>query len=71
MAGLPGVYVDFINLHTNAGTSSGDETARENEWTQLTSWIAANVPAGDGIAGAAFDMAYALRVPMDLSRGPT
>jgi hypothetical protein len=26
----PGVYVDFINPHTNAGTSSGDETAREN-----------------------------------------
>jgi Jacalin-like lectin domain/Endonuclease/Exonuclease/phosphatase family 2 len=45
----PGVYVDFINLHTNAGTSSGDETARENEWAQLTSWIAANVPAGDAL----------------------
>ena len=45
----PGVYVDYINLHTNAGTSSGDETARENEWTQLTSWIAANVPAGDAL----------------------
>jgi hypothetical protein len=39
------VYVDFIILRTNAGTSSGDETARENEWTQPTSWIAANVPA--------------------------
>ena len=45
----PGVYVDFINLHANAGTSSGDETARENEWAQLTSWIAANVPAGDAL----------------------
>ena len=45
----PGVYVDVINLHTNAGTSSGDETARENEWAQLTSWIAANVPAGDAL----------------------
>ena len=44
-----GVYVDFVNLHTNAGTSSGDETARENEWAQLTSWIAANVPAGDAL----------------------
>ena len=44
-----GVYVDFINLHTNAGTSSGDETARENEWAQLTSWIAASVPAGDAL----------------------
>jgi len=27
--------------------------------------------AGLGVAGAAFDMAYALRVPEDLSRGPT
>jgi hypothetical protein len=27
--------------------------------------------AGLGVAGAAFDMAYALRVPVDLSRGPT
>jgi hypothetical protein len=45
----PGVYVDVINLHANAGTSSGDETARENEWAQLTSWIAANVPAGDAL----------------------
>jgi hypothetical protein len=44
-----GVYLDLINLHTNAGTSSGDETARENEWAQLTSWIAANVPAGDAL----------------------
>jgi pimeloyl-ACP methyl ester carboxylesterase len=44
--------VDFINLHSNAGTSSGDETARENEWAQLTSWIAANVPAGDALVVA-------------------
>jgi hypothetical protein len=43
-----GVYVDFYNLHTNAGTSSGDESAREAEWTQLTSAIAAN-PTGDAI----------------------
>lgn len=43
-----GVYVDFYNLHTNAGTSSGDETAREAEWKQLTSWIQAN-PTGDAI----------------------
>ena len=27
--------------------------------------------AGLGVAGAAFDMAYALRVPVDLSRGPS
>ena len=27
--------------------------------------------AGLGVAGAVFDMAYALRVPVDLSRGPT
>jgi hypothetical protein len=44
-----GAYVDVINLHTNAGTSSGDETARENEWSQLTSWISANVPSGDAL----------------------
>jgi hypothetical protein len=43
-----GVYVDFYNLHTNAGTSSGDETAREAEWNQLTSWIQAN-PTGDAV----------------------
>ena len=23
-----GVYIDFINLHADAGTESGDETAR-------------------------------------------
>ncbi|RAG86502.1 endonuclease [Streptacidiphilus pinicola] len=43
-----GVYVDYYNLHTNAGTSSGDETARENEWQQLTSFIAAN-SAGNAV----------------------
>jgi hypothetical protein len=44
----PGVYLDYYNLHTNAGTSSGDETARENEWQQLTSFIQ-TYSAGDAV----------------------
>ncbi|WP_194903906.1 jacalin-like lectin [Catenulispora rubra] len=44
----PGVYVDYYNLHTNAGTSSGDETARQNEWQQLTAFMQAN-SAGDAV----------------------
>lgn len=43
-----GVYADFYNLHTNAGTSSGDESAREAEWQQLTSYLQAN-PTGDAV----------------------
>ena len=43
-----GVYVDYYNLHTNAGTSSGDETAREAEWQQLDSFIA-TYSAGDAV----------------------
>lgn len=43
-----GVYVDFYNLHLNAGTSSGDETAREAEWQQLTSYIQ-STPSEDAI----------------------
>ncbi|GAA1986801.1 jacalin-like lectin [Kitasatospora viridis] len=43
-----GVYLDYYNLHTNAGTSSGDETARENEWQQLTAFIQAN-SAGNAV----------------------
>ena len=35
----PGVYVDYYNLHLNAGTSSNDETARQNEWQQLTAFM--------------------------------
>nr|WP_243876761.1 jacalin-like lectin [Streptomyces sp. 846.5] len=34
-----GDYVDVYNIHTNAGTSSGDETARQAEWTQLSGFI--------------------------------
>ena len=44
----PGVYLDYYNLHTNAGTSSGDETAREAEWQQLDSFIA-TYSAGDAV----------------------
>lgn len=43
-----GAYVDFFNLHTNAGTSSGDETAREAEWVQLTNYLA-SVPTSDAV----------------------
>ncbi|MEN3305930.1 MAG: hypothetical protein V7603_2132 [Micromonosporaceae bacterium] len=35
-----GAYVDFYNLHTNAGTSAGDETSRASNLSQLTSFIA-------------------------------
>ncbi|MET8025375.1 jacalin-like lectin [Streptomyces avermitilis] len=34
-----GVYVDFYNLHTNAGTSDGDEASRADNLNQLTSFI--------------------------------
>ncbi len=34
-----GVYVDFYNLHTNAGTNSGDETSRADNLSQLTTYI--------------------------------
>lgn len=44
----PGVYVDYYNLHLNAGTSSGDETARQNEWRQLTAYMQAD-SAGDAV----------------------
>ncbi|WP_370381436.1 endonuclease [Catenulispora sp. GAS73] len=44
----PGVYVDYYNLHLNAGTSSSDETARQNEWQQLTAFMQAN-SAGDAV----------------------
>ena len=35
-----GVYVDFYNAHTNAGTSDGDEASRADNLSQLTSFIA-------------------------------
>ncbi|MER7482567.1 jacalin-like lectin [Streptomyces sp. NPDC126510] len=34
-----GVYVDFYNLHTNAGTNPGDLTARADNLNQLTAFI--------------------------------
>src|ERR1051325_4707658 len=34
-----GVYVDFYNLHTNAGTNSGDEASRADNLSQLTAYI--------------------------------
>jgi hypothetical protein len=34
-----GVYVDFYNLHTNAGTNDGDETSRADNLAQLTTFI--------------------------------
>ncbi|GHF98110.1 jacalin-like lectin [Streptomyces hydrogenans] len=34
-----GVYVDFYNLHTNAGTSAGDLKSRADNLNQLTAFI--------------------------------
>ncbi|MGX5181553.1 jacalin-like lectin [Streptomyces avermitilis] len=34
-----GVYVDFYNLHTNAGTNDDDEASRADNLDQLTSFI--------------------------------
>ncbi|MGW1810916.1 jacalin-like lectin [Streptomyces sp. NPDC002078] len=34
-----GVYVDFYNLHTNAGTNDGDLAARADNLSQLTDFI--------------------------------
>jgi hypothetical protein len=34
-----GVYVDFYNLHTNAGTSAGDQTSRADNLSQLTAFV--------------------------------
>jgi len=34
-----GVYVDFYNLHTNAGTNDGDEASRADNLNQLTDFI--------------------------------
>lgn len=34
-----GAYVDFYNVHTNAGTSSGDEASRADNLNQLTAFI--------------------------------
>jgi hypothetical protein len=34
-----GVYVDFYNLHTNAGTSAGDQQSRADNLSQLTAFL--------------------------------
>ena len=34
-----GAYVDFYNIHTNAGTSAGDEESRADNLSQLTAFI--------------------------------
>jgi Jacalin-like lectin domain len=34
-----GVYLDLYNLHTNAGTTSGDEASRASNLSQLTAFI--------------------------------
>ncbi|MEU6228814.1 jacalin-like lectin [Streptomyces sp. NPDC047042] len=34
-----GVYVDFYNLHTNAGTNDGDQASRADNLSQLTDFI--------------------------------
>ncbi|MEV7323538.1 jacalin-like lectin [Streptomyces sp. NPDC093970] len=43
-----GVYVDFYNLHTNAGTNDGDEASRADNLDQLTSFISAH-SAGNAV----------------------
>jgi hypothetical protein len=37
-----GVYVDFYNIHTNAGTNSGDQASRADNLNQLSGFIAAH-----------------------------
>jgi len=43
-----GVYVDFYNAHTNAGTNDGDEASRADNLSQLTSFIASH-SAGNAV----------------------
>jgi endonuclease/exonuclease/phosphatase family metal-dependent hydrolase len=43
-----GVYVDLYNLHTNAGTSTGDLSSRAANLNQLTSFIASR-SAGNAV----------------------
>ncbi|MEU5311658.1 jacalin-like lectin [Streptomyces sp. NPDC021562] len=43
-----GVYVDFYNLHTNAGTNDGDEASRAANLDQLTSFISTH-SAGNAV----------------------
>ncbi|POX50652.1 jacalin-like lectin [Streptomyces sp. Ru72] len=43
-----GVYVDFYNLHTNAGTNDGDLASRADNLNQLTAFIKAH-SAGNAV----------------------
>jgi Jacalin-like lectin domain len=43
-----GVYLDLYNLHTNAGTASGDEASRASNLSQLTAFIKAH-SAGNAV----------------------
>ncbi|MEV0895520.1 jacalin-like lectin [Actinoplanes sp. NPDC049802] len=43
-----GVFVDLYNLHTNAGTSSGDQASRADNLNQLTAFIATH-SAGNAV----------------------
>lgn len=43
-----GAYVDFYNLHTNAGTNDGDEAARASNLSQLSAYIQSH-SAGDAV----------------------
>ncbi|MEU4420586.1 jacalin-like lectin [Actinoplanes sp. NPDC024001] len=46
-----GVYVDFYNLHTNAGTSAGDQESRADNLNQLSAFIATH-SAGNAVVVA-------------------
>ncbi|MBG0562805.1 jacalin-like lectin [Actinoplanes aureus] len=46
-----GVYADFYNLHTNAGTSTGDQQARADNLNQLGAFIATH-SAGNAVVVA-------------------
>ena len=43
-----GVYVDFYNLHADAGSNPGDLTARADNFAQLTAFIQ-NHSAGNAV----------------------
>jgi hypothetical protein len=43
-----GVYVDFYNAHTNAGTNDGDEASRASNLSQLSGFIASH-SAGNAV----------------------
>ncbi|MEV6300158.1 jacalin-like lectin [Actinoplanes sp. NPDC051861] len=46
-----GVYVDFYDLHTNAGTSSGDQASRADNLNQLSAFLATH-SAGNAVVVA-------------------